>query len=215
LAAAGITDVAIVTGYCADRFAELDKPCIYNADHATTNMVASFFCAKERFTRDIIVSYGDIIYNPAIVTNLIRTPGDIVVTIDVGWYSLWKERMDDVLSDAETLVLDGSGAIYSLGERARTIEEIAGQYIGLIKFSHGALLTLGELWDGLDTEFVFRGRKKHQLYFTDLIQLAIDAGHRVEVLQINGGWMEFDTPSDLLLADRTGRVEFPHEAQQR
>ena len=61
----GIDDIAIATGYKAEKFASLGCQMFHNERFASTNMVESLFSARpflEQAKGDVLISYGDIVY---------------------------------------------------------------------------------------------------------------------------------------------------------
>jgi choline kinase len=84
---------------------------------------------------ECVVSYGDILYHPDIVTQLSRAEGEIAIAYDRLWQDLWSRRFADPLEDAETFAVDGQGRLLDIGGRAQAAEEIQGQYMGLLKFT--------------------------------------------------------------------------------
>jgi len=134
LVGAGIQEIGIVRGYLAETF-EFDVHYFDNLRWEKTNMVMSLAMAEEWLTQDTcIVSYSDIVYLKESVAQLMAAQGDICMTYDPNWATLWKMRFDDPLSDAETFKLDGNRVI-EIGNRANHLEEIEGQYMGLLRFS--------------------------------------------------------------------------------
>ena len=85
--------------------------------------------------RSVIVSYGDIVYSSEVLQELLKSNSDIAVTIDTDWESYWSKRNEDPLDDAETLKLRADGTISEIGRTPKSIDEIEGQYMGLMKFS--------------------------------------------------------------------------------
>lgn len=60
-----IEDIAIATGYKAEKFATLGCQMFHNELFASTNMVESLFAARsflEQAKVDVLISYGDIVY---------------------------------------------------------------------------------------------------------------------------------------------------------
>ena len=55
--------------------------------------------------------------------------------IDMNWEKLWRLRNENILEDAETLKLDADQNIVEVGKQPKSLNEIQGQYMGLIKFS--------------------------------------------------------------------------------
>ena len=53
--------------------------------------------------------------------------------IDKNWKDYWSIRSKNPLVDLESLKLDSKGDIISIGQKVKKLEEIQGQYIGLIE----------------------------------------------------------------------------------
>ena len=102
---------------------------IVNPDYQTTNMVYSLMCARGVYEAydEIIISYGDIVYNKIVVEALLATDKDFAVVVDRNWLSYWQMRFSDPLSDVERWVCSSSGLIIdrsSLERRKRDRETI-------------------------------------------------------------------------------------------
>ena len=79
-------------------------------------MVETLFCAREKFSDSVIVTYGDIIYEKKVLEKLLSSSDDISVITDENWMEYWKIRFENPLDDAESLVLDNNGNITSIGQ---------------------------------------------------------------------------------------------------
>ena len=96
-----ISEIGIVTGYLKETF-NFNKKQFYNNDWKNSNIVKSLLSAKDWLRNNIcIISYSDIIYDKKIVNQLVKSSGDIVITYDPNWLSLWEMRFEDPLIDAE------------------------------------------------------------------------------------------------------------------
>ena len=135
----GISDISVVTGYRAESITIPNIKFYKNDEFASTNMVETLFCAKNEMHDNVIVSYGDILFEGRVLNKLIDSTEDISVVVDKEWEKYWNVRFDDPLEDAETMLLDRDGYILDLGQKPNTIQEIHRQYIGLMKF-HGKSL---------------------------------------------------------------------------
>ncbi len=99
-------------------------------------MVMSLVAAADWLRSDsVVISYADIFYGRDVVRDLAAASGDLVVAYDRDWRSLWTRRFADPLSDAETFRTDARGNLIEIGRRATQIDEIEGQYMGLLKFT--------------------------------------------------------------------------------
>ncbi len=194
---AGVTSIHVVLGYRHDM---VDFPNItkhVNEAFATTNMVSSLFVAESALEGDVIVSYGDIVYQPAVLEKLIASTAPIAVVVDQEWRAYWEARMDDPLSDAETMKLRPDGTIIELGKKAGSFNDVQGQYIGLIKFSSDAISSIREFYHGLDRNDVYDGKDFDNMYMTTFLQLIADKLMPIQAVEIANGWMEVDCPDDL------------------
>ena len=192
-----LNEVVIVTGYKSkvlEDYLEGRNIQFYNNPlYDETNMVSTFFVAQEKFVKDVIVSYSDIIYGPDVLLKIAKSQSDISVVVDSRWKDLWTIRMEDPLSDAESLKIE-NGRIVDIGRSGVTYDEIDGQYIGLVKFSSASLPLVRE------TAFELIGKDllaPNNIYMTDLLQSLIEKGVHISPVFIEGGWVEIDSKRDL------------------
>ena len=205
LKGSGIDDIAIVTGYQAEKFNTLGCQTFFNKYFGSTNMVKSLFAALpflKQAQGDVLISYGDIVYEKKNLETVLDTAGDIVVMVDDGWYDLWSSRNDHPLNDAETLKYGEHGQIIELGKVPTSLNDIAGQYTGLIKITHTQITNFISFYDRLNRNILYDDRALNQIYMTSFLQLFIDTGWRVMPARVKHGWLEIDTVKDLLLYER-------------
>jgi len=204
----GIDDVIVVKGYMANRINRKDVHYYFNKDYGTTNMVMTLWCAEKELKGEVVVSYGDIVYNEEVLRSLIDSAHDISVVVDVAWEKYWKMRFDDPLKDAEAFKMDRTGRIEIIGQRAERISDIEAGYIGLVKFRGGGMKAFRESF--LNARNVSRNGGKawgaprpfEKSYMTDMLQGLVNEGHDVYGVKVEGGWVEIDSPSDYDLAKK-------------
>ena len=130
-----ITDISIVTGFKGEMIKFPQINYFQNLNYQITNMVETLFCAESRLNESTIVSYGDIIFEKSVLEKLISSDNEISVVIDLAWKEYWQERFSNPLDDAESLMLK-DGYITDIGQKSHNLEQIQGQYIGLMKFQN-------------------------------------------------------------------------------
>lgn len=203
---AGLEDITIVGGYMVDRLDAQGCKVVVNSLFASTNMVESLFCAADALVggTDVIVSYSDTVFEPKVLKRLIEGHGDsdLTVTSDRSWHRLWSLRMGDPLADTETFRFSADGRLIELGKKPRQMSDIQGQYMGLFRISGRRIADLKAVYEGLDRSRSYDGKTASQMYMTSLIQLLIDQGWKVDVAEVDGGWLEVDTLSDLETYER-------------
>ena len=198
LASEAIQPVMLIGGY---RVEMLERPGIeirVNPRYAETNMVWTLFCAEDDLEGDVLLCYGDIVYSREILKAVLESKADIAVAIDLDWESYWRARNENPLDDAETLKLAADGQILEIGQKPKSLVEIEGQYMGLMKFSAQGIQLLRKTFHDAKSSGSLRGKPLEKAYMTDLLQAMIDLNYRLVAVPVHGGWVEVDTVEDLL-----------------
>lgn len=196
---AGIEDITVVSGYRADQIAARGFATRVNSRYASTNMVATLFSAIDLMDggQDLLICYGDIVYESRVLSLLLKADAPVTVMIDREWLRFWRLRLEDPLSDAETLKLWPDGRLRELGKKPRDYSEIEGQYMGLIKVRADHVEKLKEVYASLDRCALYDGKDFDNMYMTSFIQHLIDSGWDVRAAETDNGWLEVDSVSDL------------------
>lgn len=207
-------DITIVAGYRNEALKELLKDSgiqiVVNDAFESTNMVCSLMCAGTvmESAEDILISYGDIVYNESVLHKILSTKAEAAVVVDDGWYDYWALRCENPLDDAETLMYDADDYLTEIGQKTNDLTHVQSQYIGLMRFRGKGLSDMLSL-SREAREKSDRGenlwhtdRTYQKMYMTDLLQGLIDTGKKLTAVHIQRGWFEVDDPDDLALAER-------------
>lgn len=192
---AGISEVGIVTGYRRELLESYDLFEFHNERWAETNMVSSLECADSWLSSDpCIVSYSDIFYDAKAVKCLISSSSELALTYDPDWLKLWEKRFGDPLEDAETFRLDTDGNITEIGNRPKNVEEVEGQYMGLLRFTPKGWTASVGLRSKLNIE------EQDRMHMTGLLNMLVQEELcEVAALVNETPWGELDSQSDLRL----------------
>ena len=201
LNALGLDDILVVGGYHIEKIKGYQFKIIKNEQYDCTNMVSSLFCAEDFINRneDLIISYSDIIFEKEVLENLLKSNAPIAISVDKNWSNLWQTRMENPLDDAETLKIKDEIYVRELGKKPKNIQEIEGQYMGLIKVRSDFIIEFCNTWHSLDKKDTYDGQDFKNMYMTSFLQVFINRGIKVEAAFTNGGWLEIDTKDDLEL----------------
>lgn len=206
-------DITIICGYCDEvlqnQLRGRDIHFIVNEQFETTNMVYSLMRAHSLIEKeeDILVSYGDIIYNKEVLMKILDANDAISVIVDDGWYEYWAERCENPLDDAETLMIDKNGYLTEIGQKTDDLNKVQAQYIGLMRFRKAGIEELLNLADeakrrsGNGEKLWRTERSYNKMYMTDLLMGLIDTGKRLKAVHINRGWFEIDDVEDLHIVE--------------
>ena len=189
----GVEHVLIVGGYGYESLATYQSDRVVIIRHARwseTNMLGTLQIADVWLTSyPCLITYSDIAVLPAHLTRLRSATGDIVVANNTFWHSLWAERFQDPLNDAENFVAQ-QGVLRNIGGRAAQMEAIAGQFMGLVKTTPDGWAQLNALL--IDDPVLTRSGDT-----TQLLARALGTGVPINVVDCDGGWIEVDSESDL------------------
>jgi choline kinase len=191
----GVDEIGVVRGYRAEMIDFPGLAWFANERWAETNIVMSLAVAAPWLrSGPVIVSYADIFYRSQLVRDLADTPGQLVVGFDRAWRRLWTRRFTDPLADAETFRIDAAGQLIEIGGKTTRIEEIEGQYMGLLKFTPPAWSVVESLLAKLDAPI------RDRLDMTGLLRLLL-AGEdpSIGTFGTDGQWGEIDNPEDVAL----------------
>lgn len=195
----GISNIHIATGYRAGQIEVLGYPTSLNARYNQTNMVRTLFSALDFIKQegDLIISYGDIVYNDNNLRVLLECEDEIGLMIDSKWRDLWSLRLENPLDDAETLMMNDAGFITELGKKPDSYDRIQGQYTGLIKIRSDKINDFINFYYQLDNKAIYDGKDFDNMYMTSFLQALIDASWQAKAVLVENGWLEIDSVEDL------------------
>ncbi len=203
---AGLDKILVVRGYLAESI-QGDFATTENSRWSETNMVSSLLCAfKQIEDSSVIVSYSDIVYKHEHLEKLIKDQGDICITYDTNWEDLWSLRNENPLDDAETFK-QKDGVLLEIGQKAKSIDEIEGQYMGLLKFSPKGQEIVKKYIETIEPA------KADKLDMTSLLQALLKEGATINTVAVDAGWCECDTQGDILIYEEQMKKNphWPHD----
>lgn len=203
---AGISEIAIVDGYRAEEIETRQPQLKYfrNDAWAQTQMVATILKAVDWLCADdCVVSYSDIVYSPKAVKLLLESTADIAITYHTKFAELWRDRFDNPLDDIETFKLDAQSNLIEIGQRAQSLNDIEGQYMGLLKFTPRG-------WDEVVRALQSPKLPKpiEKIDMTGLLSFLLSIGISIKALAYDELFLEVDNPDDLSLYESWAAEKF-------
>jgi len=191
-----IKDLAIVRGYKKEAFKFPNIKYFDNDNFETTGELASLNLAKNQIEDNTIISYGDILYRKYILSRLLEEKGDITLVVD----SNVKDRSANYKGDFVTCSSASSNGFNNEEVELKSIQfsnlenakNIQGEWIGLLKTNAvGSELlkkTINEM-----TDLPNFGSLK----LPDLLNKLLEKKAKINVMYINGHWMDVDSYADV------------------
>jgi L-glutamine-phosphate cytidylyltransferase len=190
-------EVILIAGYKSEKLKFLSKKTIINKNYDKTNMLYSLYCALDEIKGDLLISYGDSVFDKAIIERIINSDSEINIASDSNWKSYWESRYVNPLSDLETYKINSDGNVLSLGEKPTNFSQIEGQYIGLIKLSKKGSEIFKKELVYFHNKGVVNKKSFNDAYLTDFLQALILKGYRIKSQQVSGNYIEIDTIEDI------------------
>jgi len=197
----GLSSIIVVGGHGFNALRNIDCTLVKNINYSTTNMVYSLLSARQYFDNDMIVSYGDILYEPTILETLMSSAHDISVAVDMNWRPYWEKRFEDPLCDAETLKIGMNENLIEIGNQPKNYSDIDAQFMGLMKFKKRGVKEILSLCDKINTKsdklpLSLNGKPVETAFTTDLLNQLIQENVFVSAVKVFGTWIEIDSIND-------------------
>ncbi|MGD0781961.1 MAG: phosphocholine cytidylyltransferase family protein [Candidatus Aminicenantales bacterium] len=191
----GIEETVLVTGYKADMVESFVRMGGWkgvrftaNPDFASTNTAVSFHLALRDVRSGVILINGDVLFDPALLADLIASPEANGLVID----------REIALNAEEIKVVARDGRVVQIGKDIEPAE-CAGEAIGIYKIGRETVPDLLRVYETLES----RGERRH--YFEKGFEMVCGEGRgRTFGLVGTDGrpWVEIDTPEDFAHAER-------------
>ncbi len=194
-AAVGLEEAVVVTGFAAERIDErlpqledrfgLRIGTVFNPKALEWNNAYSLWCAREHFTRGVLLANGDTVHPASVEETLLAARGtDLVLAVD----------QEKPLGEEEMKVHVTADGLLDRINKALDPETAQGEYIGVTLIEPQAAEPLA---DALKATF----ERDPQLYYEDGFQELADRGGRVGIAPIGAvEWVEVDDHRDLARA---------------
>lgn len=197
----GIKKIGVVRGYqkAAVNLSNLDY--FDNDDFESTGELFSLYQARAFLEGDLVIAYGDVIYDHTILQNLLNDRRAIRMAADAAFRL--RERDDDApdlirSSGEDSFVEGGRGAKLERIGRGVTVDTASGDWVGLLALNDEGTAKLADRLDKLaaaNDELLRSGS------LVDLLNLMVEEGQEVGVVHTFGHWRDLDTQANLLASD--------------
>tara|TARA_A100001388_G_scaffold273484_1_gene255449 strand:- start:337 stop:1080 length:744 start_codon:yes stop_codon:yes gene_type:complete len=190
---AGINDICIVTGYKNELLSKYPYKKIKNNDWASTQMVTSLMQASDWINESpFVVSYSDIFYEASAIHLILRNNENLSILYDLNWRRLWEKRFSNPLDDAETFRIDQNSFLTEIGNKTNKINDIQGQYMGILYFSEFGWKSTLKVINSLDQSQI------KNLDMTNLLKIILSLKEiKIKAIPYKGIWGEVDNKKDL------------------
>ena len=207
----GISDITVIIGPHAEKFTFKNISFIQDKNYLEHDILSSLMLAHSIMYDDVIVSYGDVIFDEHVLQPLINFKGSIGLCIDFNWEKNYDGRKLRLKQEATTVqiknnmctkIVDGRELAKSKikGDLKYSNYERLGEFVGLMRLSkHGSTIFIKRYEELINSHIgsFHDAPSISQAYFTDMLQELIDSGVEILPIPVQGKWCEIDTIEDL------------------
>ena len=198
----GVNEIFVVIGYKREKHILKDIEYIFNPRYSETEQLASMMVARTKIFDDVLIIFGDIIFDSQILQQILASNDDIAIAIDLDWEKSYNERPDNpkLLADK---VLINQKKILQISAKETSLDiknQAVGEFLGIIKLSGNGSKTIIKKYEELEKSHVGKFHDADSLEkakLVDILQELIDSKIEISPISIAGKWCEIDTPNDL------------------
>ncbi|MCA9523844.1 MAG: phosphoenolpyruvate mutase [Myxococcales bacterium] len=193
----GVKTIGVVRGYKKEAVNLSGLHYFDNDEYDETGELFSLYKARDFLKGDMLIAYGDVIYDSFILQNLLtQGTSPLTIAVDAGWALRGRrdKEPDLVATRGEcspvkntTCVLEGIGKVPA--------SQATGEWIGLFVMRGSGTELVARTLDEMarDEPAMLRKSKMDELF-----RRLIAKGETIEVVHTFGHWQDLDEEADLL-----------------
>ena len=202
----GILDIIIITGPHHEKFNFEKIIYIRDKNFLEHDQLGSLITAKKEINDNLIILFGDIIFENVILAKILESKSDISIAVDMNWERTYASRPDNSFDEADKVRFEQGNVsrIFKTMTKEDKKFEI-GEFIGLMKLSKKGSKQLVDYYEKIqsthkDKFHDAQSIKKAKL--VDHLQELIENKIKIDAIPIAGKWCEIDTKQDLEIAQK-------------
>ena len=203
-----IDDIIIVTGPNSDKFNFEDVTYVEDKNYRENEVLGSLMAAKNLMNTEIIMTYSDILFDKAILDQVLNFQDDIGVATEMNWLPTYQNRIQHPLSQADNVLIKNGKITEIRKNMAKYLKnKNLGEFFGIMHLSSAGTKNFVKVYDRLvksHTGPFHDAPSFKKAYLTDILQELIDLNFDVKPILCKGVWCEMDTTEDL----ETARKKF-------
>ncbi|NOQ22752.1 MAG: phosphoenolpyruvate mutase [Candidatus Aegiribacteria sp.] len=199
LNARSIKDISVVVGFKKEAVNLPNLKYIENADYKNYGILYSLFKSLDVFTGNLIITFGDILFEEDILRKLLASDQDIVLAVDSTKYNDISKPRDLVVGSHVHSGNFGSISVCHLNEIQEVnpgidLTKFTGEYMGLLKLNSNGSEIFRRSFEELkknDPDFI------ESATLNDFFNYLIKNKQPVYIQYFKGQWKDIDSIEDL------------------
>ena len=201
-----VNDIVVITGYKKEKFTFKNIEYVHNPNFREQEQTGSLMVARSKIVGDILIMFGDILFDEIILQQMLDSKGDIVIAVDKNWEKSYEERHDNPKSEADKVLIKDDKVIQISAKNIEVNDDNdVGELLGLIKLSMKGSKILIDQYEKLENSHIGKFHDAvsfKKAKFVDMLQELLSSGIVITPVSIKGKWCEIDTKHDLEIAKK-------------
>lgn len=192
----GVDSITVVGGYKAEQIPQEKTELLINENYESGGELSSLLTARESFSDDMVVLYGDLLFRGYVLRSLIESDRELTIVVDSQSESSNGSGEPDLAhcSSPDNRALWGQDILLNhLSIKKDNHKTRAdGRWIGMLRVKG-----IGQEW--LKTALKQLQTEKHfnKLSLRDLLNQILCDGNAIRVIYIHGHWIDVNSIADL------------------
>ena len=191
----GIDDIVVITGYKREKIIFKDVNYVVNHLYSSTEQLFSLMRARNFFSGELIVTFGDIIYDQEILNQMISEKGDLVLAFEKNWKESYANRSDNpaIYSDFAHIKNKKVNKFFTnLDDESFDTDDVV-EFIGMMKLS-------SNITEVFLTQYLEIEKEAEKLKIISFLEMLRSSGVDMSTYFVKNKWCEIDTPQYLEIA---------------
>ena len=197
----GIEKIILIIGPHSNQYTFDNVIYVKDTEYEKHDVLGSLMTGSNYMDDEFIMSYSDIVFDEAIIDDIINFKGDVGIAVDYHWEKNYENRTLHPKEQADNVVIK-ENKILKIRKNISHCDstELLGEFIGIMKLSKNGSKIFLEKYDSLKK--THKGKFHNadsfeQAYLTDILQDLINSGNIIQPINIQKAWCEIDTPEDI------------------
>ena len=206
----GIDKIVIIRGPHREKFSFNNVEYVDDDDYENHDLLGSLMVAGNELNEDVIISYGDVIFDEKILEQILSFSGNAGLAIDYNWEKNHSGKSKELLEKISVVTIENN-SISNIGYYENIDKNpgsILGEFIGIMKLSPQSANYFVTKYNELKRNHDGKFHDSPSINFaiiTDMINELLQHEIKFTPIKISGKWYEIDTPEDLEAAKKLFR----------
>lgn len=197
----GIKEIGVVRGYKKDAVNLGGFNYFDNDDHETTGEVYSLYQARDFLKDDVVITYGDILFDNFILQNLLGQDAPVSIAVDAAFRVRARpDKTPDLVKTAghASPIAGEACELVQVGDGV-TKQDASGEWVGLLSLRGEGTTVFVKALEQLAAE---EPEALRSMSMGALLNRLVKLGTPVHVVHTFGHWRDLDEQADLLDSDQ-------------